>query len=324
MSNLIFRFKDKSFESGGKTKICSIVNVTPDSFSDGGKYYGKEKAIKHALDLVENGADILDIGGESTRPGSTPVDSKDEINRIVPVIKGIKKLTDTPISVDTWKADVAQAAIDAGADIINDITGLLGDPKMAQVIGNSDAGAILMFNPVIARPEHPGSKIFPKFGENPFSKEELESFKTMDINNIMDLYFKKSLDRAEKANLDRERIMLDPGIGFGLTKKENLILIRDIEKIHRMGHQIFLGVSRKRFICNILEENGFNIDPDTEEGFRNRDYSSAFLTGIASFLGVDVVRVHSLEEHKMASIICDSIRLADQIEDTNLGAYKNK
>jgi len=221
MENLVCKYKDKVLKSGGETILCGIVNVTPDSFSDGGKWYGKDKAIKRALELIEAGAGMIDLGGESTRPGSHYVEIQEEIERVVPVIKELKTMTDVPLSIDTWKADVAEAAIEAGVDFVNDITGFMGDPRMAEVVGKSDVGAILMFNPKIARPNHKSSANFPPFGgEGAFTEEELKSFEEMDVVEVMKKYLSKSLERAEANGISRERIMLDPGIGFALTKKE--------------------------------------------------------------------------------------------------------
>ena len=325
MKDLKFVFNDKTIKHGDKTRICGIVNVTPDSFSDGGKWNNIDAALKHSQELIDQGASILDIGGESTRPGSTYVEIEKEIERVVPVVEAIKKEMDVAISVDTWKADVAKAAIEAGADIINDITGFLGDPKMADVVADSKAGAIVMFNPVIARPEHKSAKIFPKFGNNDvFNQEEYKKMQDMPILDLMDFYFKKSLELAKKAGIEDQRIMLDPGIGFGLTKVENLKLINNVERIYDLGYTIFLGVSRKRFIVNMLNEININMDENTEEGFRNRDMGSAVLSSIASYKDVEVVRVHSIEEHKMAIEIAHNLKIADSLEDVDFGAYKNK
>lgn len=318
-----FKFMQKELLPGQRTCLCGIINVTPDSFSDGGKYNSVEKAVARAKELVADGARMLDIGGESTRPGSTYVEIEEEINRVVPAIKAIRAAVDVPLSIDTWKSEVAQAAIEAGVDIVNDITGCLGDPKMAEVVAQSQAGLIIMFNPVIARPNHPSSKIFPKFGaEDVFSAEELEQFETMEIVPLMQAYFKKSLALTDAAGIPRDRIMLDPGIGFGLTKKENLSLIQQIDIIHQMGYLAYLGVSRKRFISNILADNGFDNDGQTAIGAENRDWGSAFLTSIAALKGVEVVRVHTIKPHLMAAAITDSVRLADQMEDINFKAYK--
>lgn len=319
---MLFKYKDKVMKSGEKTILCGIINVTPDSFSDGGKYNSVEKAFERAKKLVADGAQMLDIGGESTRPGSHYVQVEEEIERVVPAISAIKKELDVIISIDTWKAEVAKAAIDAGADIVNDITGLLGDKNMAEVVGKSNAGLIIMNNPVIARPDHPSSKIFPKFGDNVFTESELSEFMKMSAEDAMVKYFEKSLEIARTNNISDERIMLDPGIGFGLTKKENLSLIKNIDIIREMGFFTFLGVSRKRFIINLVGETGADVDFKGDEGIKNADKGSAVLTAIASYKGVEVLRVHSVKDHLIAAKIADSVRLSDEMEDINFNAYK--
>ena len=306
-----------------KTSICGIINVTPDSFSDGGQFFAVEEALKQARKLIAEGATILDIGGESTRPGSSYVEIEEEIQRVVPVIQAIRQESDVQISVDTWKSQVAEAALRAGANIVNDITGLMGDEKMAEVVARAGAQVVIMFNPVMARPQHPSSLIFPHFGfGETFTKEDLADFEQLPVEELMTAFFDRALARAEKAGISKENIMLDPGIGFGLTKKENLILLRDLGKLHKMGYPIFLGVSRKRFVINILEENGFEVNPDTEAGFRNRDTASAHVTSIAARQGVEVVRVHEVASHNMAVEIASAIRLADHAENLDLKQYK--
>lgn len=308
-----------------KTSICGIINVTPDSFSDGGQFFTIEEALKQARKLIAEGATILDIGGESTRPGSSyvEIEIEEEIQRVVPVIQAIRQESDVLISVDTWKSQVAEAALNAGANIVNDITGLMGDEKMAEVVARAGAQVVIMFNPVMARPQHPSSLIFPHFGfGEPFTKEDLDEFEKLPVEELMTAFFDRALVRAEKAGISKEKIMLDSGIGFGLTKKENLILLRDLDKLHEMGYPIFLGVSRKRFVINILEENGFEVNPDTELGFRNRDIASAHVTSIAARQGVEVVRVHDVASHNMAVEIASAIRLADHAENLDLKQYK--
>ena len=306
-----------------KTAICGIISVTPDSFSDGGQFFAVEEALKQARKLIAEGATILDIGGESTRPGSSYVEIEEEIQRVVPVIKAIRAESDVLISVDTWKSQVAEAALKAGANLVNDITGLMGDEKMAEVVAKAEAQVVIMFNPVMARPQHPSSLIFPHFGfGEPFSDKELADFEQLAVEELMVAFFNHALRRAEKAGISKDKIMLDPGIGFGLTKKENLLLLRGLDKLHKMGYPIFLGVSRKRFVINILEENGFEVNPDTELGFRNRDTASAHVTSIAARQGVEVVRVHDVVSHKMAVEIATAIRLADDAENLDLKQYK--
>ena len=308
-----------------KTAICGIINVTPDSFSDGGQFFTLEQALQQARKLIAEGASMLDIGGESTRPGSSyvEIEIEEEIQRVVPVIKAIRKESDVLISIDTWKSQVAEAALAAGANLVNDITGLMGDEKMAHVVANAGAKVVIMFNPVMARPQHPSSLIFPHFGfGQAFTEEELADFETLPIEELMETFFERALARANQAGIAQENILLDPGIGFGLTKKENLLLLRDLDKLHQKGYPIFLGVSRKRFVINILEENGFEVNPETELGFRNRDTASAHVTSIVARQGVEVVRVHDVASHRMAVEIASAIRLADEAENLDLKQYK--
>ena len=169
---------------------------------------------------------------------------QEEIDRVVPVIEAIRRESDVLISVDTWKSQVAAAALEAGADIVNDITGFLGDPEMATVVAKHEASAVLMFNPVMARPHHPSSTIFPSFGFEPvFSEQELQQMAQEPIQDVMWTFFDRSLAVAKAAGVQMDRIMLDPGIGFGLTKRENLLLLQELETIHQKGYPIFLGVS---------------------------------------------------------------------------------
>ena len=306
-----------------KTAICGIINVTPDSFSDGGQFFALEQALQQARKLMAEGASMLDIGGESTRPGSSYVEIEEEIQRVVPVIKAIREESDVLISIDTWKSQVAEAALAAGANLVNDITGLMGDEKMANVVAKAGAKVVIMFNPVMVRPQHPSSLIFPHFGfRQAFTEEELADFEKVPIENLMEAFFEHALARANQAGIARENILLDPGIGFGLTKKENLLLLRDLDKLHQQGYPIFLGVSRKRFVINILEENGFEVNPGTELGFRNRDTASTHVTSIAARQGVEVVRVHDVASHRMAVEIASAIRLADDAENLDLKQYK--
>lgn len=306
-----------------KTSICGIINVTPDSFSDGGQFFALEQALQQARKLIAEGASMLDIGGESTRPGSSYVEIEEEIQRVVPVIKAIRKESDVLISIDTWKSQVAEAALAAGANLVNDITGLMGDEKMADVVAKAGAKVVIMFNPVMARPQHPSSLIFPHFGfGQAFTEKELADFEKLLIEDLMETFFDRALARANQAGIAQENILLDPGIGFGLTKKENLLLLRDLDKLHQKGYPIFLGVSRKRFVINILEESGFEVNPETELGFRNRDTASAHVTSIAARQGVEVVRVHDVASHRMAVEIAYAIRLAEDAENLDLKQYK--
>ena len=311
-----FKFNDRKLD-GKSINICAIINVTPDSFSDGGAYNSLDKALHRAKEFYRYGVKFFDIGGESTRPHSNFVEIDNEIERILPVIKNIKsEMPDAIISVDTWKSEVAKAAIEAGADIINDITGLLGDPNMASVISNSKVGCILMFNPTIIRPNHKDSQKFPKFTPDtlgyeelmPFLGNELREYRDKDILDLLDIYLDKSLGIAKDHNIEKDRIMLDPGIGFGLTYDENLKLLKNINLLKDRDCFTFLGVSRKRFLMNIVEDLGFESDIKKAEGLNNSDLASAILTSYATMNDVEVIRVHSLKEHLISSKIITKIK----------------
>lgn len=327
MSNFSLQTFFKSHNA--KTKLCGIVNVTPDSFSDGGKYNTTEAALSHAEELLASGADMLDIGGESTRPGSHFVEIADECVRVVPVISALKKeFPSVPLSIDTWKSEVARASIDAGADIVNDITGFAGDVNMARVVAEKKAACILMFNPVVFRKEHPSCAIFPTFNLNEsneafLQESEMQSMRAMQIVDAMKFYLTRSALCADDAGIPRKNIMLDPGIGFGLTAKENLLLLKNIDGLHEMGFAIFLGVSRKRFLQNILERANISHAPETADGFQNRDIASSILTAIAVQKKVEVVRVHSIVEHNIAREVSFAVQNAEIARDTNFAAYKN-
>jgi len=189
----------------------------------------------------------------------------------------------------------------AGANLVNDITGLMGDEKMAHVVAKAGAKVVIMFNPVMARPQHPSSLIFPHFGfGQAFTVEEIADFEKLPIEDLMEAFFDRALARANQAGIAQE----------------------NLDKLHQKGYPIFLGVSRKRFVINILEESGFEVNPDTELGFRNRDTASAHVTSIAARQGVEVVRVHDVASHRMAVEIASAIRLADEAENLDLKQYK--
>lgn len=313
----------KKITLGQETALCGIINVTPDSFSDGGQFLAVEAAVEQAQKLIEQGATMLDIGGESTRPGSTTVAIEEEIARVVPVIRAIRQISDILISIDTWKAEVAAAALEAGADIVNDITGFLGDDQMPATVAQHQAQAILMFNPVLARPNHPSSVIFPTFGHaRAFSQTELEDMATAPILTVMQSYLKKSLAAASQAGLTPDQLILDPGIGFGLTQNENLELLDNLDQLQNMGYPLFVGVSRKRFVMTILEEQGYETDVTTESGFANRDLASSYLTAILANRGVEVLRVHDIQAHRLALAVGSAISQKQEQADKHLGAYR--
>lgn len=320
MNQVLFQLQKK------KTHICAIINVTPDSFSDGNQWFQPEKAIQHALNLSAQGADLLDIGAESTRPSSRQISADQEIERLSPVIKGIQNKIDIPLSIDTWKADIASYCVNSGVQMINDITGLFGDPNMADVIAHSQVGYVLMFNPIIARPDHKSSKNFSNFKlyknkNSRFKPHEYELMHKMPIFDLMTYYFEKALTIAVKAGISEKQIFLDPGIGFALTKKENLLLIKNLQVLKALGFPVFLGASRKRFIVNILKNANIPVDPQTDIGFYNRDAASAALTTYAASKGIEIVRTHTVKEHLIAARIGESIYHAEQAQDQELAKY---
>jgi dihydropteroate synthase len=214
--------------------VMGIVNVTPDSFSDGGRYSAVEAAVRHGLELVAQGADLLDIGGESTRPGAVPVPLDEELRRVLPVLEQLAKQTAVPLSVDTYKATVARRCLDGGAQILNDVTGLTGDPAMLDVGTQTHAGLILMHmqgTPATMQCD-------PRYD---------------DVVTDISRFFETRLQSLADLGIARERIVLDPGIGFGKTVEHNLMLLARLEEFQRFGRPICLGVSRKGFLGQVLQ-----------------------------------------------------------------------
>lgn len=244
---------------GEKTYIMGILNVTPDSFSDGGHFNSIESAIRHARDMVEAGADIIDIGGESTRPGHEVVDVLEEIGRVVPVIEKLAKEISVPISVDTSKALVAEKAIQAGADIVNDVWGLQRDPGMAEAVAKGGAGVVMMHN------------------------QDEKVYK--DVMGDIIKFLRKSIELAEKAGIRKECMVVDPGIGFGKTLEHNLEVMRRLKELNSLNLPVLLGTSRKSMIGNIL-----NL-PVNE---RLEGTAATVTLGIAN--KIDIIRVHDVKE----------------------------
>lgn len=269
MSQIIFnKYK---LDLSKKTYIMGILNVTPDSFSDGGNYYNIDKAINHAKEMVDNGADIIDIGGESTRPGHSSVNSEEEIKRVIPVVKRLINEINVPISVDTSKAIVAEKALEAGAHIINDVWGLTKDDNMARVIAKYNAPVIIMHN------------------------QNGTEYKTDIIESIID-FLKKSIDLALENGISKDRIIIDPGIGFGKTPEQNIQVMNRIDELKILGYPILLGTSRKSMIGKILDL------PVNE-----RIEGTLATTVIGIMKGVNIVRVHDIKENLRASKVADAI-----------------
>ena len=262
---------------GGRTLVMGIVNVTPDSFSDGGEAFALDAAVERGLRFVEEGADILDIGGESTRPGSDPVSLSEELSRVLPVIETLVKRTAVPISIDTCKSEVARLAIGAGACIVNDISAGNFNPEMKQVVAETGAAAVLMH--IRGKPRD--------MQKNPVYNDL--------INEIRD-YLIEAVNRFEAAGVSRDRILVDPGIGFGKTLQHNLELIANIAEFRGFAGGVMLGPSRKSFIGALTGKDVKERLPGT---------IAAVVAG--TMRGADVVRVHDVKEVIEALKVSDSI-----------------
>lgn len=271
-----FDARGRTLSYDGRTLVMGILNVTPDSFSDGGRSAALDDALANARRLVAEGADILDIGGESTRPGHTPVPAEEEMARVLPVLEALAsdEAVNVPISIDTQKARVAEAALKRGAHIVNDIWGLMGDPEMAPVAAAHGAGVVAMHNRAVVD----GS---------------------VDIVADMLAFFEQALERAAKAGIRPERLSLDPGIGFGKTFEQNLKALASLNEIGRLGFPILLGTSRKSLIGKVI---------DTTPAQRLPGTIASNVIGIMA--GCAMIRVHDVAEHVQAARVTEAIRNA--------------
>ena len=257
---------------GERTLVMGILNVTPDSFSDGGRYNNLDSAMKQAERLISEGADIIDVGGESTRPGHIQITSEEEISRVVPIIEKISKNLDTIISIDTYKYDVAKEAIKVGANIINDIWGLQYDNgEMAELVKKSNLPLIAMHNQ--------NDEVYNK-----------------DIMLVLREFFEKTFKIADKYGIDRDTIILDPGLGFGKNVEQNIEVLSRLNELKNMG-SILLGASKKRFIGKLLNDLPFD----------ERVEGTVAITVIGIEKGVDIVRVHNVLENKRACLVADGV-----------------
>ena len=261
---------NREFKEAGHTYIMGILNVTPDSFSDGGKFNQMDAALKHAEEMIRDGADILDIGGESTRPGYTKISDEEEISRVVPVIEAVKKEFDIPVSVDTYKSGVAEAAAKAGADLINDIWGLKYDERMAKVIAESGLACCLMHNR---------------------DKAEYENFME-DMKNDL----RETIALAKAAGIAEDKIILDPGVGFGKSYENNLEAIAQLKQLKELGYPVLLGTSRKSVV-------GLTLDLPAAERVEGTLVTSVF--GVQA--GCMFVRVHDVKENARAIRMTEAI-----------------
>lgn len=262
-----------------KTAIMGVINVTPDSFSDAGLCADKYSALDRAMRMADEGADIIDIGGESTRPGSAPVSLEEELGRTIPVIEAITKKISIPVSIDTYKAEVARQAINAGASIINDISGLRFDPHMKSVAASSGAYLIIMH--IKGSPRN----------------MQLNPVYEALLPEIQD-YLREGISMAVDSGVDEQKIMLDPGIGFGKTLEHNLEILNRLDEFKRIGRPVVIGVSRKSFIGRLLG----NAPAD------QRLEGTAAAVAVSIMKGVDVVRVHDVKEMAKVVKVADAIK----------------
>ena len=274
---MTMRFENRSVGLSSRTHIMGVLNVTPDSFSDGGKFFKSDDAVRQGMEMIEEGADIIDVGGESTRPGSDPLPTEEELSRVIPVIKSMSAKTDVPISIDTYKAEVARRALDAGAQMINDISALRFDPKMKKVASKYKVPIVLMH-----------IKGTPKdMQKDPYYDDVI-----VEITE----YLRQSIKMAEDAGIDREKIIIDPGIGFGKRLQDNLNILKNLRKFSILGCPILIGCSRKSFIGKIL-------DLPAEE----RLEGSLAALAVAVMNGANIVRVHDVKESERVVSLVDAI-----------------
>ena len=272
------RFNQWIREENPATLIMGILNVTPDSFSDGGMYYDATQAIEFALQMAEEGADIIDVGGESTRPGAKTVELQKECDRILPVIEGIRTKSDILISIDTYKSEVARQSIATGAGMVNDISGMTFDPNMVDVIKDSGLPVVIMH--IKGTPKNMQKK--------PYYE---------DLMQELTEYFEERKKFARAKGILDQQIILDPGIGFGKRLQDNFQLLRELKKIVDMGFPVLIGPSKKSFI-------GLTLDLPVDQ--RLEGTAAAVTTGILK--GARIVRVHDVKEMKRVALITDSIR----------------
>ena len=259
--------------------MMGVLNVTPDSFSDGGEFFDSEKAVEHGLKMAADGAAIIDVGGESTRPGSDPVSVDEQIQRVVPVIEALCKKTDVPVSIDTYKFEVAKAAVEAGAGIINDITAL-GDERMGELAAERQVPVVLMH----MQGTPATMQIEPEYDDV--------------VGEVLEFLLNRA-KRAEKSGISKDMIFIDPGIGFGKTSEHNLSLLGNIDKFVAAGYRILVGASRKRFIGKITGK----------ETPAERIFGTAATVALCAMAGVSIVRVHDVAE------MADVIKVANAVND---------
>lgn len=268
-----WQLRTRTLDLASRPLLMGIVNVTPDSFSDGGRYFAERAAIEHGLRLASEGADILDVGGESTRPYSQPIDAEEELRRVLPVVRALCEQTTLAVSIDTSKSTVARAALDAGAEIINDITGLLGDPAMIPLARDSGAAVCAMH--IQGTPQ--------TMQDNPTYR---------DVVSDVHKHLLQRRDALVAAGIPLERIALDPGIGFGKTHQHNLTLLAACQQFHDLGCPLLVGHSRKSFIGRLLGDNQ-----------ADRTYGTIGVALSLASQGVQIIRVHDVRPVREALLL---------------------
>jgi len=282
-AGLSWRLRDRTLDLGPRTLVMGVVNVTPDSFSDGGRFISPGAALDQALKLVREGADLIDIGGESTRPGSAGVGPEEELQRVIPVIEGLAGRVGTPISIDTRKAAVARAALNSGASIINDISGGLADPELLSLAAQTGAGLILMH----MRGEPATMQTHARYD---------------DLLGEIEAELSQRVEGALRAGVAAETICLDPGIGFAKLPEHNLLLIRELSRLSSLGFPLLAGPSRKFFIGRALEEQGLPAGPD------DRLEGTLAAVTLCALAGAHLVRVHDVAPTRRSLAVADAVR----------------
>ncbi len=265
---------------GERTLVMGVLNVTPDSFSDGGKFYAEEQAMQHAVQMERAGADLIDVGAESTRPGSEEISIEAELRRVLPVLRGLRRLLKIPISIDTQKSEVAESALDAGAEIINDISGLKNDPRIAEVAARRRVPLILMHMRGEPRTMQKG----------PFARDVMKDV----IQGL-----RKSVILARKAGVPKSQIILDPGIGFGKSFAQNYELLQKLPQLAKLGYPLLVGTSRKGFLGTTLAREGKPAPPE------ERIWGTAATVTASILNGAHIVRVHDVAEMVQVARVAD-------------------
>lgn len=279
--SLTYRFGSLSYDFSSRTHVMGIVNVTPDSFADGGRYYDLEKAVIRGIEMEREGADFIDVGGESTRPGSDAISVEEELRRVIPVIQELKERVSIPISVDTWKSAVARGALEAGATIVNDISGFHFDPEMPEVVGEHGASTILMH-----------------IKGTPKTMQQNPTYENV-IREVMS-YLAEGIDKAQSSGI--HQIIVDPGIGFGKRLLDNLVILRGLADLQQFGFPVLVGPSRKSFI-------GMILDVPVEQ----RLMGTAAAVAAAILSGANIVRVHDVSAMKQVARVVDAIRFGKSV-----------